>query len=696
MMKTVLKFIGILFLVLLFIIVSTVLTLPRLLSTDLVRNQVADLVEKETGHRLMIGGKTSFKFYPNIAISLDDITLSNPSGVDGPPLVTIASLRANLKLKPLFEGRTEIDSITLIKPGFNLLVDNKGQHNWNFKTDEDRHEGDEDHSENSTDKAFTLGIVTIKDGFVTYKNVAEKIDEKIEGINFTLTQNPSDRSMEAKGSLSRHKELVKFSSLIKTPDDLFISKSSTVKVEVNSSITTSRYDGILDLGKKPSIEGTLTSNTPSVRKLASFFDIQLPSGTGFGELKIDNMIITADANEMSFTADKVLFDKMNIGASGIIKLGSPRPNITLDIKTDRLDLNLYLDEQDTGSASGSSTGGTKTDTPVDLSGLKAFDGEFSLNTTKILYRKGRLGEGRFTLTVNKGRANASIDNLNLYRGTANGKFVLDGSGSKSSISGNLSVKDVLAGAVLRDLAGFDKLAGKGTLQSNFTSKGNSVTALKKSLKGKASLSLQNGRIEGFDLAQYVRDLTGNIVPGIDTGTNGKPMTAYDEMSGTWNINNGIASNKDFLLRGKFFRVRAAGTIDLVEESLRLRVAPNLFSGDWTFAPPLRVTGSLSKPKISLDALAFLSGQSVMRSIGGLMSGKKIDLGNVLKNRGLKTDTEIESYLAGNKIDTSHDEPVNDNQPDSGNTKGENASEGGDGGGNTESAPVNDLLKKVLP
>ena len=142
------------------------------------------------------------------------------------------------------------------------------------------------------------------------------------------------------------------------------------------------------------------------------------------------------------------------------------------------------------------------------------------------------------------------------------------------------------------------------------------------------------------------------------------MTAYDRMTGLLKINKGVARNKDFLLTGKFFRVRAAGTIDLVKETLRLRIAPKLFSGDWTFAPPLRVIGNWLKPKVKFDALAFLGGgQGIMRSIGGLLSGEKPDLAQVLQTRGLQTDAEIESYLAGKKIDTSHDQPVpaNDNQ-----------------------------------
>ena len=151
--------------------------------------------------------------------------------------------------------------------------------------------------------------------------------------------------------------------------------------------------------------------------------------------------------------------------------------------------------------------------PIDLSGLKAINGRFSLKTKEILYQKARLGEGRFKVAIKNGRANTTIETLSLYRGTATGKFVLNGSGPTNVIGGNLTVKDVLTGAMLRDFAGFDKLAGKGNLSGDFKSRGNSVNALKSALKGTMKIELRKGRFEGFDLARYVSDLTGNKVPG---------------------------------------------------------------------------------------------------------------------------------------------------------------------------------------
>ena len=171
------------------------------------------------------------------------------------------------------------------------------------------------------------------------------------------------------------------------------------------------------------------------------------------------------------------------------------------------------------------------------------------------------------------------------------------------------------GAILRDFAGFDKLSGKGSLSGKFDVKGDNVKDLKKSLKGNVKINLSKGRIDGFNLAKYVDSYTGNTVPGSGTGRDGKERTAYDKMSATLKINKGIARTTDFLVTGKFLQSTSNGRINIVNETLNMRVAPHLFSGDWSFAPPLKVTGPWSNPKPGFDAVAFWGGSgAIVRSL----------------------------------------------------------------------------------
>ncbi len=685
-MKTTLKIVGILVVVLLVVIGVGLLALPQILSTDLARNKITQVIEQKTGRKLIIRGDTSFKFYPDIGVSLSDISLSNPPRMTGPPLVKMATLRASLKLMPLFKGQVEVADITLIKPHFILLVDEKGNRNWDFNMGGSK---DEDTGEPSSGTSVTLGSVTIKNGFVHYLNAKDDLDEKLEAINITLAQKLPSRSISTKGNLRWHNEILNITSKIDAPDQLFAGQPSKLFIKLASRFTDSEYEGMVTLGDQPSIDGSLISRTSSVRQLAKFLGHELPAGNGFGNLKLKT-ILKANAKQVQFATSQFLFDNMDIKASGTIDLKRKQPVIVANMEIDRLDLNPYLDDQGAGSASADKDA-------IDLSAIQAVDGTFKLKTNAIIYQKARLGAGQFDISISNGRADATIRSLSLYRGSATGNLVLDGARSTPQISGNLTLDNVLVGAILRDFAGFEKLSGKGSLSGKFDVKGDNVKDLKKSMKGNVKLDLSKGRIDGFNLAKKVEEYTGNTVPGSGTGRDGKQRTAYDKMSATFKINKGIARTTDFLVTGAFFKVRARGKINLVNETLNLRVAPKLFSGDWSFAPPLKVTGPWSNPKPGFDAVAYWGGSgAIVRSLRGLASGDNLADSNLLKKRGLKNDAEIEAYLEGKKIDTSNDEPAPQDQPDDGTSSAQDPASplGRLLGGNQNG--VGGLLNNVLP
>jgi len=477
-----------------------------------------------------------------------------------------------------------------------------------------------------------------------------------------LTQHKTRRSLKADGYLRWHSEKFSLTSTIDDPDALLAGKASNLLIRVNSRLTDTRFEGLFN-PEQPSIDGKLVSNTPSVQRFATFLGHDLPSNKGFGKLKISSTL-TAQEDRIEFATSQFLFDNMDLSARGRVELNKKRPNITAHLRADRINLNLYRSGASGGAGSSSSYGQSDTaDTPVDLSPLRAIDGHFTLKADEILYGKARLGTGDYEVTIKEGRANASIHRLSLYRGTATGKLVLDGARATSVIGTSFKLENVLTGAILRDFVGYDKLAGKGSLSGDLHMRGNSVKALKTSLRGTTKINLSKGRIEGFDLAKYVENFTGTKIPGSGEGYEGKPTTAYDKMTALIRINKGIARNKDFLLKGRFFRVRAAGSVDIPGQSLRLRMAPKLFSGDWKFAPPLRATGPWSNPNVKFDTVAFLGGTNgVLNTVRGLLAGERVDLGSVLKNRGLQTDDEIEAYLSGKKIDTSKDRPANESEP----------------------------------
>ncbi len=103
--------------------------------SDLIRQKIAEQVKARTGRDLIIAGPASVVFYPVLGVSLKDVSLSAPPGMDG-KLVQMQALDVSLKAVPLFSRHIEINSIVLRKPVFDLRVDKSGRNNWSLASRE--------------------------------------------------------------------------------------------------------------------------------------------------------------------------------------------------------------------------------------------------------------------------------------------------------------------------------------------------------------------------------------------------------------------------------------------------------------------------------------------------------------------------------------------------------------------------------
>ena len=99
--------------------------------SDLIRQKITEQVKTRTGRDLVIAGRANFTFFPVLGVSLKDVSLSGPPGMDG-KLVEMQALDVSVKAMTLFSRQIEINSIVLRKPIFNFRRDAAGHNNWDF------------------------------------------------------------------------------------------------------------------------------------------------------------------------------------------------------------------------------------------------------------------------------------------------------------------------------------------------------------------------------------------------------------------------------------------------------------------------------------------------------------------------------------------------------------------------------------
>jgi AsmA protein len=150
----------------------------------------------------------------------------------------------------------------------------------------------------------------------------------------------------------------------------------------------------------------------------------------------------------------------------------------------------------------------------------------------------------------------------LYEGALNGSAQVDA--NSNHVAANAALKGISIGPLLQDLLGKQLLDGHGDVKLNVATEGPTVGAMRRALDGTASLALRDGAVHGINIAQKLRDLkaTFSTQPATRQAAETDQKTDFSELSASFTIRNGVASNNDLLGKSPLLRLAGDGTIDI--------------------------------------------------------------------------------------------------------------------------------------
>ncbi len=187
------------------------------------------------------------------------------------------------------------------------------------------------------------------------------------------------------------------------------------------------------------------------------------------------------------------------------------------------------------------------------------------------------------------------------------------------------VDDADAGQLLEKLEVTNRLAGRGTVSANLRSNGLNADQIVRTLDGNVAVALRDGMIRGIDIGKILQQAK-DAVEGADktAGTRqAEPETRFSSLDATAQIDQGMILNNDLLLKAPAFRVLGRGKADLPGNIIDYRLNINLAKTSRgqggreveqlkTLAIPVRLTGALDTPAITLDLESLLSAEADRR------------------------------------------------------------------------------------
>jgi AsmA protein len=608
--------------------------------SDFIRERIAEQVRTRTGRDLVMAGPASFTFYPAIGVSLHDVSLSGPPGMDG-KLVHMRALDVSTSLSSLFSRHVEIHSLVLRKPTFDFRIDKDGHNNWHFaarttpvryaelqtpgtRRDTEPFEmaaAEAAHSASTANRLndIRLDDVRIEGGTFRFTDERTGKSQQVDGINAKFGLPSLSKPLVATGNVTWHQKRLDFDGSLTDVININAKKPAHLAFNVKNDAISASYDGGVTVNDGVYLDGQVTAQSASARALADWFGTKLPPVTGFGPLSIHGTLKTG-GNVTDF--ENAEFGLDGASAKGTIKVttGGVRPFVEARLAISELDLNKYLTSAVTGTmAPEGEAAGTALPQSEAPASPSVDDERASAHRDRIQQLLDRRGTKVYGAMQRAGWSSEKLNLALLNVADGNARVNVGKIRFKNMTVGRsavaIAVKDHAMQASFDDVELYDG-RGKGIvtvdgstgtakLGANVNLQNVSALPFLKDaanfewVAGKANVTFQL-TADGLSQLQFVETLNGKanfffadgavvgfnlqdalhgLAHGNLAGFRKSPSekTDFSALGATFTITNGVAQNQDLQLVSPMLRVTGAGTIHMPERTIDYTVKPKLIA-----------------------------------------------------------------------------------------------------------------------
>jgi len=604
--------------------------------SDFIRQRIAEEVRSRTGRELVMAGPASFTFYPTIGISLKDVSLSGPPGMDG-ALAQMQALDVNISPSALLSRRAEIHSLVLRNPTFDFRIDKDGRKNWRFASGPEpvrfaelqardtrpdvtpffmaAADAEPSASSGLAIHDLKLDDVRIEGGTLRFTDERTGRTEQVHGVNAKFGLPSLSKPLSVTGNFAWRDKQLDFDGTVTDIANFKRQQAAHLAFNAKNDVLSASYDGGVLLDEGLTLDGQVKAQSNSARALAQWFGTRLPPVSGFGPLSIQGTLKTS-GNVTDFQDAQFGLDGATAKGTIRVTTGGVRPFVEADLSISELDLNHYLTSAVTGEiateggadpgpapatappAHPDSGGGAKQPDEIEkllnapaakvygavqragwsseklnLTLLGVADGNVRANAGKIHFKNMTLGRSSVAIAVKDAAMRADFDDVELYQGHGKGSVTLDGSAGTANLGANINLQGVSALPFLRDAANFEWLSGKANVALHLAANGQSQLQLVESLNGNAAFRFADGAVVGFNLPGALHGLANGDFSGLRKSPSEK--TDFSALAASFTVTNGVAQNQDLQLLSPLLRVSGGGIIHMPERTVDYTVKPKL-------------------------------------------------------------------------------------------------------------------------
>ena len=660
-----------LFIIIIAVVVSIAIGIVAALDNpEYYREQLPATAATETGFDIEINGELTWRYWPPIAISIEDVDV-RPAGSDV-PLATLKSAAVDLQLLPLLLGTGDlaIDGLNIDGLTVNAMIDQQGRGNW--ETDDQPSEtsdaSDTDaavDSENSLD--LDIGAMSITNATVSYidastgENYAINLKSLQTGavsysaltpMSFELSLEDNTSGMRSKitgdGNLSFNNAFNRFGMVdmnieneLNLPDVGGLLLKLMISGEVDTAKGTADLNkldfeidelkgsvavNVTEMNSTPRLDGQITISPFNAKNMAKILGqpvIETANPSALTAIGLTTKLGgTAENIKLSEIEGKI--DGSTITGRLSLRTGD-KLTASFDLTLDQITVSDYLapiDETATADANdATSTPVTDAEVlPLALLNENNINGKFTIGS--LNYDTYTLND--FTTTiVNANQQMKATSYGTGYDGNMSMEFVAK-TGKKPSARTAVQIK----GMDVTKLTGVETLTGKIELKSNTRFAGSMLSDVLATLDGDSEFTVKDGTLDVSSIKNIAAVIDG-LRKKTSSVASWPDVMPFKSMTGTHQINAGIEEDQRINVNIENMSISGTGGVDYWQNTIAYDMEVTLnesVDGQFSVGPamagirwPLRCAGMMDATAAELctpdsDSIANLITQILQKEL----------------------------------------------------------------------------------
>ncbi|RWD40279.1 AsmA family protein, partial [Mesorhizobium sp.] len=332
------------------VIALAVAALPLVASTRIVRDRIAWEMSAWSGFRVTIDGAPRIEVWPNFRAILTDVTLSQWTEGDAPPVIEAERVEVNLSAMAALRGDVVFSTARLIRPtirvqraahGFFLpALPSGGRITRSIDIARAVVSANPAKPDLSKLPADPFGTVEFRNG-----RVVTSVDGKDAEILSSLSGQANWAAMNSNATLSAtgiwRGESVAVDAASSNPLVLFGGGAAPMTLSFKAAPANFSFDGVASMSENAYFDGQAKFAAPSLRRVLEWSRAGIAPGAAIGSVSVSSKV-TATSGRIKFENTEIALDD-NPGMGALdFSFGEARPVIAGTLAFETLDLRSFL------------------------------------------------------------------------------------------------------------------------------------------------------------------------------------------------------------------------------------------------------------------------------------------------------------------------------------------------------------------